>query len=197
MIYNGKEIVTNCPWLECANVRTLEINEYHKIIERQSGYSLVVTKAINSSFEIWHQRLLHAGDETVIRTMRAIGINAKKPENWACRTCMLARSYKQISREILVRSKEACAELHTDTIPMKPQGLGRFNHCLTIIDVATMYTWVLFLTDKGEAGRKLHDFVRWLENQSGKSVKVIVRDGGKEYSPTEEKRFVREKGIKI
>jgi hypothetical protein len=60
-----------------------------------------------------------------------------------------------------------------------------------------MYTWILFLTEKGEAGRKLHDFVRWLENQSGKSVKVIVRDGGKEYSPTEERRFAREKGIEI
>ena len=96
-----------------------------------------------------------------------------------------------------MRSKEACVELHTDTIPIKPQGLGRFNHCLTIIDGATMYTRVLFLTEKGEAGRKLHDFVRWLENQSGKSVKVIVRDCGKEYSPTEEKRFAREKGIQI
>jgi hypothetical protein len=78
---------------------------------------------------------------------------------------------------------------------MKPQGLGGFNYCLTVIDGATMYNWVLFLIEKGEAGRKLHDFVRWLENQSGKSVKVIVRDGGKEYSPTEEKRFAREKGI--
>ena len=175
MIYNGKEIVVNCPRLECANVRTLEIDEYNKIIERQSRYSLVATKAINSSFEIWHQRLLHAGDETVIRTMRAMGINAKKPDNWACRTCMLAKPHKQISREIPVRSKEACVELHTDTILMKLQGLGGFNYCLTVIDGATMYTWVLFLTEKGEAGRKLHDFVRWLENQSGKSVKVIVR----------------------
>jgi hypothetical protein len=197
VIHNGKEIVANCPRLECANVRTLEIDEYNKEIERQSGFSLVATKAINSSFEIWHQRLLHAGEETVVRTMKAMGIDAKKPQNWTCRTCMLAKPYKQISREIPVRSEEACAELHTDTIPMKPQGLGGFNYCLTVIDSATLYTWMLFLIEKGEAGRKLHDFVRWLENQSGKSVKVIVRDGGKEYSPTEEKRFAREKGIEI
>ena len=94
VIHNGKEIVANCPQLECANVRTLEIDEFYKIIERQSGYSSVATKAINSSFEIWHQRLLHAGDKTVICTMRAMGIDAKKPENWACGTCMLAKPHK-------------------------------------------------------------------------------------------------------
>jgi hypothetical protein len=36
-----------------------------------------------------------------------------------------------------------------------------------------------------------------LENQSGRTVKVIMRDGGKEYSPAAEKAFAREKGIDI
>ena len=127
--------------------------------------------------------------------MKPTGIDAKKPDNWSCETCMLAKPYKQISRDTPFRSTEVCAELHTDTIPVKPQGLGGFNHFMTIIDAATMYTWVVFLVYKGEAGQKLHDFVRWLEKQSGKSVKVIMRDGGKEYSPTEQITFAKEKGI--
>jgi hypothetical protein len=102
MIHNGKEIVANCPRLECANVRTLEIDEHNKTIERQSRFSLVATKAINSSFEIWHQHLLHAGEETVVWTMRVMGIDVKKPENWTCRICMLAKPHKQISRDIPV-----------------------------------------------------------------------------------------------
>ena len=39
--------------------------------------------------------------------------------------------------------------------------------------------------------------VIWLENLSGRTIKVIIRDGGKEYSPAAEKAFAREKGIHI
>ena len=126
-----------------------------------------------------------------------MGIHGKKPEDWSCEICKLAKSYKQISRDTPFRSVEACAELHTDTIPVKPQGLGGFNHFMTIIDSATMYTWVVFLVQKSEAGQKLQDFIRWLEKQSGRSVKMIMRDGGREYSPTEEKLFARETGIDV
>ena len=80
---------------------------------------------------------------------------------------------------------------------MEPQGLGGFNYCMTIIDAATMYTWVIILVLKGDAGQKLHEFIRWLQNQSGRSVKVIMRDGGKEYSPTESKRFAKKIGIDV
>jgi hypothetical protein len=80
---------------------------------------------------------------------------------------------------------------------MKPQGLGGFNYFMTVIDAATMYTWVISLVQKGEAGQRLHDFVRWLEKQSGKSVQSIMRDGGKEYSPAEQIKFAKEKGIDV
>src|SRR5580692_3933141 len=102
--------------------------------------------------------------------MKAMGIHAKKPEDWFCETCKLAKSYKQISRDTSFRSVEACAELHTDMIPVKPQGLGGFNHFMTIIDSATMYMWVVFLVQKSEASQKLQDFIHWLEKQSGWSV---------------------------
>ena len=108
---------------------------------------------ISSSFILWHQRLLHTCNETVLHTMKALGIEAKKPEDWSCETCKLAKSFKQISRDTPFRSAEACAELHTDIIPMKLQGLGGFNYFMTIIDGATMYTWVVFLVQKSEAGQ--------------------------------------------
>jgi 2-hydroxychromene-2-carboxylate isomerase len=148
-------------------------------------------------FGIWHRRLLHTGEEVVIRMLKSMGLEGKKPESWNCKMCMLMRAYKQILREMPIRLTKAYVELHIDTIPMKPQGLGGFNYCMTIIDAVTMYTWVIFLVQKGDAAQKLHDFIRWLQNQSGKSVKVIMRDGGKEYSPIESKRFAKEFGIDV
>ena len=185
VIHNGTDIIANCPRLRCANVRALEIDENNDKICRDTTLALAATKSQETLFGIWHRRLLHAGEEVVIRMLKSMGLEGKKPEFWSCKTCMLTRAYKQISREMPTRLTEACAELHTDTIPMKPQGLGGFNYCMTVIDAATMYTWVIFLVQKGDAGQKLHNFIRWLQNQSRKSVKVIMRDGGTEYSPTE------------
>ena len=126
-----------------------------------------------------------------------MGIEIKKPEDWSCEMCMLAKFFKQISRDTPFRSMEACAELHTDTIPVKLQGLGEFNYFITVIDAPTIYTWVMFMDQKSEAVQKLQEFVCWMEKQSGKSVKMIMRDGGKEYSPAEEKLFARKKGMHI
>ena len=197
VIHNGKEIIANCPRLLCVNVCVLETHPDNNTIGQNTGYLLVAAKRIASSFEIWHKRLLHAGEETVLRTMKAMDIEGKKPESWSYEPCMLAKPYKQISREVPFQSKEACAELYTDTIPVKPQGFGGYNYFMTIIDSATMYTWVVFLVQKAKARQKLQEFVRWLEKQSAKTVKVIVRDGGKEYSPKSEGPFTREMGIDV
>jgi hypothetical protein len=105
---------------------------------------------------------MHAGDETLVRTLKTMDIKIKKPENWNCRSCKLVKVYKQISRDTPMRSQEACAELHTDTIPLKPQGIGGFNYAM-IIDVATMYTWVVYLVQKSNVGSRLHEFIWWLE----------------------------------
>jgi hypothetical protein len=197
VIHNGSVIAANCPRLPCANVRILELHPDHIEIERKTGYAMVAASVFESSFDVWHRRLLHAGEETVVRTMKAMGFQVKKPEDWACATCMLAKSYKNISREVPTRSNEPCAELHTDTVPMKPPGFGGFNYFMTVIDSATLYVWTIFLVQKSDAGPKLQNFVVWLQNQSGKTVKTIVRDGGKEYVPNEEKIFARQFGIVV
>ena len=67
IIHDGNEVVANCPILICANVRILETHPDHDTIDRKVGYSLVATKTISSSFELWHQRLLHAGDRKSTR----------------------------------------------------------------------------------------------------------------------------------
>jgi hypothetical protein len=197
VIHNGTDIIGNCPRLRCANVRTLEIDENNDKICWDTRLALEAIKSQETLFGIWHRRLLHTGEEVVIQMLKSMGLEEKKPESWNCKICMLTRAYKQISRETPTRSTETCAELHTDTIPMKLQGLGGFNYCMTVIDAAMMYTWVIFLVQKGDAEQKLHEFIRWLQNQYGKSVKVIMRDGGTEYSLTESKRFAKEFGIDV
>ena len=148
-------------------------------------------------FELWHNQLLHVGDERVLRAMKVMGIDAKKPEGWNCRTCKLAKAPKQISWETPTRLKEACAELNVNVFPHKPQGISGFNYFMPIRDTAMMYGWVILLVQKNEAGPKLQNFIIWIEKQSGRSVKVIIKDGGKEFILTSIKQFAAQKGIAI
>jgi IS30 family transposase len=80
---------------------------------------------------------------------------------------------------------------------MKPSGFGGFNYFMMVVDSVSMYVWIIFLVQKNEAGPKLKNFIVWLQNQFGKTVKTIVRDGGKEYIPNEEKIFAKQFGIVI
>jgi hypothetical protein len=99
LIHNDTQVIANCPMLDHIDVRILQIHPDHDTLERQVGFSLAAIRKTESSFELWHQRLLHAGDETVIRTMASMGIQATRPENWSCKTCMLAKAPRQVSRE--------------------------------------------------------------------------------------------------
>ena len=55
VIHNGIEVIANCPSLLSADVRILEIDSDNETIVRNSEYSLLASKAITSSFDIWHQ----------------------------------------------------------------------------------------------------------------------------------------------
>jgi hypothetical protein len=120
IVHDGKEVIVNCPLLFSTNIRIFEINSTNNIIDCKTEYSLLVSKTITPSFSIWHQRLLHTSNETVLQTIKAIGIEVKKPQNWSCKMYILAKLFKQISRDTLFQSTEACAELYTDTITVKP-----------------------------------------------------------------------------
>jgi hypothetical protein len=55
IIHNGSVIAANCPRLECANVRTLELHPDHGEIERKIGYTMVAASAVENLCEVWQK----------------------------------------------------------------------------------------------------------------------------------------------
>jgi hypothetical protein len=88
---------------------------------------MVAMNKFENSFKVWHKQLLHTGEETILQTMKAISIQAKKLENWVCTICILAKVYKKILREKPTRLNKPCTELYIDTILMKLFGFRGFN----------------------------------------------------------------------
>jgi hypothetical protein len=66
IIHNGIVIAANYPRIDTSNVRVLEIHSDNETIDRELSPLFLAVKTSESLYEIWHQHLMHAGEETVV-----------------------------------------------------------------------------------------------------------------------------------
>lgn len=67
---------------------------------------------------------------------------------------------------------------------------------LTIVDYASSFNRVYLLQTKGEAAKKLMEFITEFERQRNQHVKVIRSDGGGEFLSHEIRAFCKRDGLK-
>ncbi|GJT89785.1 retrovirus-related pol polyprotein from transposon TNT 1-94 [Tanacetum coccineum] len=70
------------------------------------------------------------------------------------------------------------------------------KYCLVITDDFSRFTWVFFLKTKDETSEILMNFIKEIENQVDKNVKIIRSDNGTEFKNKVMDAFCREKCIK-
>ena len=78
---------------------------------------------------------------------------------------------------------DVCGKLNTPS-------LGGAEYFLTFIDDYTHYTWVYTLKHKSEVFDKFQKWKALVENESGRKVKVLRTDGGREYTCTVFEQFL-------
>ena len=69
------------------------------------------------------------------------------------------------------------------------------RYFILFIDDFSRMTWVYFLKEKSEVFGVFKKFKALIENQSGKRIKVLRSDRGKEYTSREFERFCEDEGI--
>ena len=69
------------------------------------------------------------------------------------------------------------------------------RYFILFIDDFSRMTWVYFLKEKSEVFGVFKKFKALAENQSGKRIKVLRSDRGKEYTSREFERFCEDEGI--
>jgi len=67
---------------------------------------------------------------------------------------------------------------------------------MTFTDDFSRKTWIYFLKKKDEAFMWFRTFKAFVENMTGKKIKILRTDNGTEYESNEFKDFCREAGIK-
>ena len=105
----------------------------------------------------------------------------EKPDNlWE--GCILSKQHREIFPSgKSIREKAPLEIVHSDLCgPMKTPSLAGSQYMLTFIDDYTRKTWVYFLKLKSEVFEKFCHFKALVENQSGKHIKVLRIDRGRE-----------------
>jgi hypothetical protein len=95
------------------------------------------------------------------------------------------------------KSAEILDLVHTDVCePMTRRSLSGCEYYLTFIDDYSRKTWIYFLKAKSEVFTRFQEFRALVENQSGKRIKVLRSDNGREYSLRQFVDFCAQHGIR-
>ena len=95
------------------------------------------------------------------------------------------------------RSTELLSLIHTDDVcgPMSTQARNGFSYFLMFTDDHSRYGHVYLLKYKSEVFEKFKEYKSEVENELGKSIKVLRSDRGGEYLSQEFQDYLKENGI--
>ena len=111
------------------------------------------------------------------------GIPQIQPSTRACIGCVIGKhpeqSYEKGKERI---ESQPLGLVHSDPIgPLPTPSYGRSRYVLTFIDDYSRFCWVYFLKLKSEVFEQLKFWKGIVENHSGKNIKILRTDNGKEY----------------
>ena len=120
-----------------------------------------------------------------------------KENNESCEGCLLDKQHRlPFSTDKAWRAKDLLELIHTDVCgPMRTPSHHNNRDFILFIDDFSRMTWVYFLKAKSEVFGIFKKFKALVEKQSGKQIKVLRSDRGKEYTSREFDKFCEDEGI--
>ena len=73
--------------------------------------------------------------------------------------------------------------------------MNESRYYIAFIDDSSRMCWVYFLKQKSELVAIFWKFKNWIENQSGKNIKVIISDNGTKYTSDKFAKFCEDASI--
>ncbi|KAJ0172339.1 hypothetical protein K1T71_012312 [Dendrolimus kikuchii] len=153
-----------------------------------------------TSRETWHRRLAHLNARSmyIMKNGMVTGINYDEGSYQPCESCVLGKQCRlPFPKKSKRRSKEILGLVHTDLCgPMPQASFGGSRYFLTFIDDFSRKIFCYFLKGKDEVFTYFKTFKSLVENQTGKTIKVLRSDNGTEYVNKQFQNFLKEHGIK-
>jgi transposase InsO family protein len=149
---------------------------------------------------LWHKRLGHLNYNSLkllYQKKMVYGLPIIEEKSGVCEGCMLGKHHRQpFPKGGAWRAKQVLELVHTDVCgPMNTLSHGKNRYFILFIDDFTRMTWVYFMRQKSEVFVIFKKFKAFIEKQSGRFIKMLRSDRGKEYTSNEFHKFCEDEGV--
>lgn len=155
---------------------------------------------MNNESILWHYRFGHINYQslnTMFKNNLVKGVNLKQCVlEKECEACAKSKICSQQFSKETSRSKTVLDLIHSDICGPMKESIGGAKYFMTFIDDYSRRIFVYFLNKKSEALSKFKIFHLMVERQTGKKIKVLRSDNGKEYINREFDEYLQGCGIK-
>lgn len=150
---------------------------------------------------MWHRRMGHLNFKDLIKcakegTVKGLEIN----ENFGgynCETCAKGKMSRKALPKRSQRQTDLLDIVHTDICgPMQMESIGQSRYFITFIDDSSRWCEVRFLRKKSDTFQAFKEYKAMVENLTGKRIKCLQSDNGKEYVNSAFEAFLKENGIR-
>jgi transposase InsO family protein len=137
------------------------------------------TPELPTPSNLWHLRCVHASSST-LRKVKSIRSSYKSSE---CVHCILAKSHRLPFQPSKFRATAKLEYVHSDVCGPFPKSIGNSKYYVTFTDDLTRFKWVIPIKNKKSRTlkKKVEEWIKLVERQSGHKVKCIRTDQGREY----------------
>ncbi|KAK4395834.1 Retrovirus-related Pol polyprotein from transposon TNT 1-94 [Sesamum angolense] len=157
-------------------------------------------KAQEDQSWLWHRRLSHfnfQGLKILHQKKMMTDLPQIQAVEGACEACLQGKQHKKpFPSGTSWRAKAVLELIHTDVCgPMRTPSHEQNRYFILFIDDYSRMTWVYFMREKSEVFKVFKKLKNLVGKQSGRSIKVLRSDRGKEYNNSEFDKFCEEEGI--
>jgi transposase InsO family protein len=148
----------------------------------------------------WHERLGHVNFGSLEKMGRLEMVRGLPPISHAeqfCDTCVLAKHRRGVFlKQSKYRANKALELVHGDLCgPVKPTTPDVRRYFLLLVDDATRYMWVVFLTAKSEALSAIKHIQVAAEKECDRKIRVLRTDNGGEFTTVEFTAYCANEGF--
>ena len=178
----------------------------------RNGLYLLPFKAITSTeftilnsnipnSNLWHQRLGHIGETALNYLPKAVKELPKEAESTMslntkeCEICLKSKFKATISREASTKKEHFLDLITADLCGPIPIGLGGYRYFLSLLEASSRWIESYPLRSKEEVYSKLKEYIRVIENNSNRKIKVLKTDNGTEFINKRVKELLTTSGI--
>ncbi|MCQ7222035.1 DDE-type integrase/transposase/recombinase [Salmonella enterica] len=146
---------------------------------------------------LWHCRLGHINESRLSQLHKDGLLDSFDFESYeTCESCLLGKMTKTPFSGHSERATDLLGLIHSDVCgPFNVAARGGYRYFITFTDDFSRYGYVYLMTHKSESFEKFKEFKNEVQNQHGKSIKILRSDRGGEYLSHEFRDYLAECGI--